>query len=324
MVTLNAHEHVPQVENEDHQHAFVLVGKHQLFGVHMTQYHCELHKYQVIIKLSLPDDVYTEFIALRDNFPHDTLILCNEKNPPPGTAASEVHEFCIPDLGSARVTKFRANIFHGIRPLSPEEIAADHHFFPWARKYVRPAIADFEATVERVVLFRPLQHHRQLPDYATYLLFGDGDSGESHMTNLQTATLVTGPLEPQVFGPDFDSVMSLQQRPDWLEQDAILEAGIIVTAPKLRLLDADTGQPTIPPDPPFNPGESIELLYRGIGPARNAVAGPTYLHCTAVCNSPRFFAERPDYNSYLRDLPEVAESCHISPMPKRYWAFAEE
>ena len=27
MVTLNAHEPVPQVENETHQHAFVLVGK---------------------------------------------------------------------------------------------------------------------------------------------------------------------------------------------------------------------------------------------------------------------------------------------------------
>ena len=324
MVTMNPHEHVPQVENEDHQHAFVLVGHKQLFGVHMTQYHCELHKYQIILKLGLPEEVYRQFIALRDSFPNDTFFLCNDKKKQGEPATRAVYEFCIPDLGSGRVTTFRANIFQGIRPLSPEEIAADHHFFPWARKYVKPAVGGFEATVERVVLFRPLDHHRELPEFATYLLFGDGASGETHMTNLQTATLVTSPLEPQVFGPDYDSVMSLAERPEWLEQNAMLEAGIVVTTPGVRLLDPETGLPTIPAGPPFNQGERVDVLYRGIGPARSVVAGPTYLHATAVCNSPRFFIAKPEYDSYLRDLPRVAESLHISTMPKRYWAFRED
>ena len=323
MVTLNPHEHVPDVYNEPHQHAFVLVGREQLFGVHMTQYHCELHKYQIILKLSLPEEVYTELIALRTKFPNDTLFLCNEKNRDDDPDSDAVREFCIPDLGSGRVKKFRANIFQGIRPLSPAEIAADSHFFPWARKYCKPVIGDFEASVERVVTFRPLEHHRALPDYATYLIFGDGASGEAHMTNLQTASLVTTPFEPQVFGPDYDSVTSLTGKPDWLD-DTMLEAGIIVTAPIVRLVDPESGLPTIPPDPPFKQGDAIEVLYRGIGPARNIVAGATYLHCTEVCNSPRFFVDKPRQDSYLHLLPDVTPSCHISLMPKRYWAFPED
>ena len=323
MVTYNPHEEVPEVINEPHQHAFVLVGEKQIFGVHMTQYHCELHKYQVIIKLSLPDEVYRELLSLRNKHSEDTLFLCNEKDREGETDSTEVRSFSIPQLGSGEVKKFTANIFQGIRPLSPAEIAADSHFFPWSHKYVKPVIAEFEATVERIVTFRPLEHHRQLPDYATYLLFGDADSGEAHMTNLQTASLVTSPFEPQVFGPDYDSVTSLAGKPKWLD-DTMLEAGIVVTTPIVRLIDPDTGLPTIPPDPPFKQGDSIDALYRGIGPARTIVAGPTYLHCTEVCNSPRFFMDRPAQDSYLRSLPEVIPSCHISPMPKRYWAFPEE
>ena len=178
MVTINALEQTPQVENEDHQHAFVLVGKQQLFGVHMTQYHCELHKYQIILKLKLPDKVYKEYMALREQHPDDSFVLCNAKNieaPRDG----EVREYCVPDLGSGRVTRFTANIFHGIRPLSPAEVEADSHFFPWAKKYAKPAIGEFTAIVERVVTFRPFDHLHELPLYATYLLWGDADSQEA-------------------------------------------------------------------------------------------------------------------------------------------------
>ena len=164
------------------------------------------------------------------------------------------------------------------------------------------AIGEFEATVERVVTFRPFDHERTLPTYAMYLLFGDSESKEAHMTNLQTASLVTNSFEPQVFGPDYDHVMSLTERPDWLEQPAMLEAGIVVTTPIVRLTDPDTGEPTIPKEAPFKEGSEIEVLYRGIGPTRTVSAGPTYLYCTAVCNSPRFFIPPPPYDSYLDTL----------------------
>jgi hypothetical protein len=330
MVTFSAHEDmpIPQVENEPHQHAFILLGEKQLFGVHMTQYHCELHKYQIILKISLPDKIYKEYIALRQQYPKDTFVLCNAKNykiPVPTVAEPvPIRSFCVPDLGAGIVTKFTANIFQGIRPLSDVEIAADSHFFPWAKKYVKAAIGEFGVTVERVVTFRPFDHLGTLPNYARYLMFGDGKSGETHMTNLQTAALVTSPFEPQVFGPDYDHVMSLAKRPAWLKQDAMLEAGIVVTTPIVRLTDPDTGQPTIPKKSPFSEGSEIEVLYRGVVPARTVISGATYLYCTAVCNSPRFFVKSPPYNNYLNSLPAVDEVCEFSMMPKRYWAFPPE
>ncbi|MDH3763434.1 MAG: hypothetical protein OEU50_20860 [Gammaproteobacteria bacterium] len=326
MVTYNAletMESTAQVNNVAHQHAFVLVGQEQLFGVHMTQYHCELHKYQIILKLHLPKNIYLEYMDLRAANPDETFVLCNAKNRPK-IKLNEVREFCIPDLGSGMVTRFTANIFQGIRPLSPAEVAADTHFFPWAKKYVKPAIGEFEVKVERVVLFRPFDHLQVLPTYARYFLFGDSKSGEAHMTNLQTAMLVSDRFEPDVFGPDYDHVLSLQQPPAWLEQAAMLEAGVVVTTPIVRLVDADTGLPTIPDKQPFTRGAEIEVLYRGVGPSRSVIAGPSYSYCTAVCNSPRFFVEPPSYDSYLDTLPDVAEVFDFSPMPKRYWNFPQD
>ena len=322
MVTLNAHEPAPQVENKPHRHAFVLVGQERLFGVHMTQYHCELHKYQIILHLYLPKKIYSEYIELRNNYPEDTFVLCNARNddkiPEPGSA----REYCIPDLGSGRVQKFYANIFQGFRPLTPEQEARDHHYFPWDAKYCRPVLGEFEVEVRRVVLFRPFEHLQTLPPYARYFLFGHGKSGETHMTNLQTAMQVTDTFEPAVFGPDYDHVLSLAERPDWLMQDAMLEAGVIVTTPIVRLLDPDTGVPTIPKVQPFEEGSEVEVLYRGVAPVRKVRAAKSYSYCTAVCNSPRFFARPPKkYNSYLRSLPKVPKVFDFSIMPKRYWEF---
>ena len=327
----HSHGSVPQVENMAHQHAFILVGEKQLFGVHMTQYHCELHKYQIILKFSLPDKVYKDYLEFRRKNPDDTFVLCNAKDKKHSEHKDEtdkknkeVREFCVPDLGAGIVTKFTANIFQGIRPLSPAEVATDAHFFPWARKYVKPVIGEFEVTVERVVMFRPFDHLHTLPDYATYLIFGDGKSGEAHMTNLQTAMLITDSFEPQVFGPDYDHVMSLAERPDWLLQDAMLEAGIVVTTPMVRLIDPETGEPTIPDTSPFEQGSAIDVLYRGIGPSRTVIAGKTYSYATEVCNSAQFFAERPSYNSYLNSLPSVPAVFEFSLMPSNYWAFPDD
>ncbi|MEM7561742.1 MAG: hypothetical protein AAF353_01700 [Pseudomonadota bacterium] len=323
MVTINALEVIPQLENEDHQHAFVLVGEKQQFGVHMTQYHCELHKYQIILKLTLPDKIHKELLKFKELFPQDAFVLCNAAKDP-SIKGDLKREFCIPDLGSGMVTKFAANIFQGFRPLPPEVEDKDSHYFPWNLDYAKPILGEFEATVERVVLFRPFDHLQTLPDYATYFLFGDSQSGECHMTNLQTAMMVTNAFEPPVYGPDYDHAMSLAERPDWLGQDAMLEAGVLVTTPIVRLVDPETGEPSIPAEPPFAEGGKIDVLYRGIGPARTVVAGPTYSYCTAVSCSPRFFMKKPEYDNYLDSIPAVPQVFHFSIMPKRYWTPLED
>ncbi len=261
------------ISNHPHQHAFVLLGDQTVFAVHMTQYHHEEHKYQLVLKLSLPAAAKAVLDDLRARFPADTFILCN------GDSNDEL--FMIPELAAGRRAIFNGNIFQGLPAFSPED-EANPHFFPWDKARTIPVVADIAVSVERIVTFRPFAHHLIQPDFATYLLWGEGD--EAHMTNLQTARLASGTFEPAMFGPDYDHVLSLRGAPSWLDKP-LLEAGIVVSVPAMRLRDAKTGQPTTPCGAPFKPGDVLTVLYRGMGEGRSVTAGHTYLADTAVCNS---------------------------------------
>lgn len=281
-----------RIHNEPHQHAFVLVGEEHLFGVHMTQYHCEIHKYQLILELRLPPSVAEGFRRQRTEYPTDTFILGNDAD-----------DLCsIPQLASGARTSFRGNIFHGLPP-AREDDEPDEHPFPWKREHCDPVFGDIDVEVARVVLFRPFAHHEALPPFATYWLFGRG--GEAHVTNLQTARLATGPFEPAAFGPDYDHVMSLEAAPDWLDPE-LLEAGVVVTAPDVPLVDGATGAPTIPCRPPLERHGVHPVLYRGLEGPLAITAGATFLFCLAVNNSP----------SVIPCPPEAA--CFITPMPEHY------
>lgn len=304
----NMHGSIVDITNMRHQHAFVVVGEAQLFGVHMTQYHCELHKYQVIIKFKIDDDIRQQLAEVRKHAPRDTFVLVNQAGEP----ADELFgEFSIPELANGTVTQFKADIYQGLPPF-PKEDAAKPHFIPWKADYVIPVFADLVVEVEHIVLFRPFAHHYQLPPFATYFLFGKGD--EAHMTNLQTAALASSPFEPEVFGPDYDHVMSLLEAPAWLDKP-LLEAGIVVTTPKVQLVDPDTGKPTIPCDNVFGEGDSVEVLYRGMGERYHVAAGPTFLQFTGVCNGP----EGSYLTSRVMPCPEDNPG-YISFTPRVYWA----
>ncbi|WP_380053947.1 hypothetical protein ACFE33_12485 [Falsihalocynthiibacter sp. SS001] len=240
----------------------------------MTQYHHEEHKYQLVIKLELPPEAKSAYDEAREMYPLDTFILCNDD--------ADSALFVIPDIPAGRRPTFKANIFQGL-PEFTEEEEANPHFFPWDKKRLKPIIADIEVRVQRIVTYRPFSHHLKQPDYATYLLWGEGE--EAHMTNLQTASLCSGKFEVPMFGPDYDHTMSLAEAPPWLDKP-LLEAGIVVSVPDLRLCDPETGERTIPTDVPFKTGETISVLYRGMGPVLTVKAGPTFLAATAVCNSP--------------------------------------
>lgn len=300
------------IANHRHQHAFILAGEEHVFGVHMTQYHCELHKYQIVIEVALPPEVHEELRRMRRVAPADTFVLCNRGEPEP---LEQIYRaFSIPELASQRVRVFKGDIFQGLRPSAAEE-ETDPHFFPWDLDRVRPVFAEIDITVRRIVTFRPFEHHRALPPFATYLLFGRG--AEAHMTNLQTAALATGPFEPPAFGPDFDHVLSLQEPVSWLDAP-LLEAGIVVSVPKWPMLDPLTGKPNIPCELLFEPGEEFEVMYRGLTPVKRVTAGHTYLQCTAVCNGPAGSI------STAKVMPCAAQdSCHISLMPRIYWVFPE-
>lgn len=267
------------VFNHPHQHALVVLGDTHLFAVHMTQYHHEEHKYQLVLRISLPPEAKSRLDHAREMYPRDTFVLCNDD--------AEDALFVIPDLPSGRRKTFRGNIFQGLPPFT-EEDEANPHFFPWDKARVKPLIADVEVTIERILAFYPFAHHLNQPDYATYLLWGEGD--EAHMTSLQTAALASDKFEAPRFGPDFDHVMTLKQAPPWLDK-SLLEAGVVVSVPDLRLSNPVTGKKTIPTDVPFAVGDPITVLYRGMGEGHQVTAGPTFLADSAVCNSPGVVAE---------------------------------
>lgn len=313
MVTLNAFEaHMPDpdVRNIPHQHAFLLVGDKTFFAVHQTQFHCELHKYQLIFKVTLngKDD---DLRRLRRTYPREALFFCNGDD-------RESCWFSIPEIGCGDRTTLRGNIFVGLRrpPAAPKK-----DFFPWSLDRAKPAIADVTVTVERVVLFRPFVHHEPLPEYATFFVWGEG--GEAHITNKQIAVMDSAPFEERAFGPGVDFLASLAALPaeegerprtpvDWL-QDSILKAGAVVTIPSIRTRDAQTGAITIPPDPWVTEGEVYGALYRGVTPARPIVMGRVFMYCTAVINSPGRIPNLP---------PDEHDIWGIYEMPKKYWGAA--
>jgi hypothetical protein len=286
------HQHeaaAPAITNMPHQHAMVLVGEKAIFAVHMTQYHHEEHKYQLVWKVGLPPAVAETLARHRRQAPADCFVLSNDASDP----------FIVPEIASGRRPKFKANLFQGLPPFD-ERDEANPHFFPWSLDRVEPLCESFEAVVERVVTFRPFAHHLTLPDFATYLIFGQ--EGEAHLTSLQTAHLATGPFEVPAFGPDYDHVQSLQAAPAWLDPK-LLEAGVVVTIPSVRLRDPVSELPRLPCSPPFASGSSIEVLYRGIGPTFNVVAGECFLFGAAVCTSPSLQPCSPEQGLYISPTP---------------------
>ena len=148
MVHLNVSHPIPQpeVSNSDCQHAFVLMGKETLFGVHMTQYHCDKHRYQVILRINLPEEARAEYLRQREAHPDATFIFCN------GETAEE--KFSIPALGAGNVSwegeadVMHGNIFFGFRPNE----APPPDWFPWTLHDTIPMIENVAVTVERVAL----------------------------------------------------------------------------------------------------------------------------------------------------------------------------
>jgi hypothetical protein len=262
----------PRIENHPHQHAMTLVGHKTVFAVHMTQFYMEEHKYQLIFEVGLPPEIAAKLDQHRRRHPKAWFVLSND----------ESDLFTIPEIASGRKKSYRAKIFQGL-PDFTHKAEENPHFYPWSPDRVLPLLSDFTAEVGRIVTYRPFIHHLALQERASYLLWGKGD--EAHMTNLQNARLSSGRFETFSFGPDYDHVLSLRERPLGLD-DAQLEAGIAVSVPKIRLREKFSGEQCIPASNPIAPGEQVQLLYRGIQPALTVIAGETYLYGTAVCNSP--------------------------------------
>jgi len=301
MVHFNISHESPQptVKNDPCQHAFVLMGTETIFGVHMTQYHCDKHRYQVIVKVTLDDDASKEYLRQREAHPDATFIFCNGEEPD--------EKFSIPALGAGNIDPgenkdvMKGNVFFGFRP--PVSDPPPPGWFPWNLQDTIPMIADAKVTIEKILMYRPFSLQDVAPAKATYFIFGLGS--EAHMTNIQTGQLLTGTADVPLYGLDVDHIMSLAEPPAWLDTD-MLEAGTIVTLPAIDRRNEDC-ELIIHEAPPFNAYDNVDCLYRGLQPARMLKAGTTYFWSGMVCNSEQLVGTTPGMSMIITD------------MPRRYW-----
>lgn len=297
MVHLNVPLSLPtaDVKNGPCQHAFALMGHETLFAVHLTQYHDDKHRYQVILRITLPDEARKELMRMRAEHPDAGFFFCN------GEETEE--KFSIPTLGAGNTLWHGArgvmhgNIFFGFRP--PKSDPPPMHWFPWNLTDTIPMIPNVIVTVERVILYRPFSLGDIAPPKATYLIFGKGE--EAHMTNIQTGQLLTGPRDLPLYGLDVDHIMSLDHAPEWLDKD-MLEAGTIVTLPAIDRYDDDDNL-IIHEAPPFDQGDEFMCLYRGLQPGRPLKAGPTWFYGSEVCNSHELTLDTPGMNTIVTGMP---------------------
>ena len=296
------------VTNMPHQHALILVGSETIYGVHMTQYHHEEHKYQMILELELPEPARKEYLRMRKTWPEMPLVLCNDVNDP----------LMVPDLGGGTRQDFAANFFPGLFPLDQLKPGEEEgmHFFPWSADIMKPVMPEpFEVSVRRVVLFRPFNHQELLPQYANYLIWGEGE--EAHMTHLQTAHMASNKYDAPAFGPDYDHIMSLKHAPDWVHP-SLLRAGITVSVPSIRLRAAGKKRRvSLPTLRPFRYKQKFEVLYRGIGQPYKARAGYTFVFGPQVSTSPAIMPV-PDMSLPGAEDPE--RTMFMKEAPMEYWA----
>src|SRR5262249_16434691 len=143
-------------------HAFVLLGTETFFASHITNLCMEIHKYQLILELSLPEPYRSTLIEERRRHPDDSYFISNIW---PDDSYQDHHTWSksdpmnLPELASGLRTSLIANVWRGI-PNLPE-------YTEWPWKGVVPILGNIPVTVKRVVFFEPFSHSMNHPDRLT-------------------------------------------------------------------------------------------------------------------------------------------------------------
>ncbi len=188
-------------------HGFVMVGSQTLFLCHLPMFFMENHKYQVILKVNLPDYAMRHYADDRNQHPDEVYIL--------GNVPTDL--MTLPPIHNTQLVAFIADIFRGV----PKDPLKD-----------TPLIHNVRVTIDRVVHFRHFDLTQDYPKALTYVLFGSGT--EAHMAHYLTRE------------PDFDHVLDLAEVPGWLPP-AYLESGVNVSFPGLRSSPPYCSNPLIEP-----------------------------------------------------------------------------
>lgn len=172
--------------NEPDVHGFVMAGLDTLFVCHLPMFFMKNHRYQLILKISLPDYAMHRYRRERREYPDEVYIFNNVPE----------DLMTLPQLQNGEITSFIADISRGAPgPDGPNP----------------PFIHNVRATVDRVVYFRPFDENLNYPTYLSYILFGAGN--EAHLSHFMTKY------------PDFHQVLDLAEVPSWIPPQQ-LESGV--------------------------------------------------------------------------------------------------
>ncbi|HEV7517627.1 MAG TPA: hypothetical protein VGR07_15110 [Thermoanaerobaculia bacterium] len=187
------HSSQESIVNKPDQHGFVVTGLETVFLDHLAMFYMADHRYQVILRVSLPAYAMNRYVADRQAHPNEVYILGN----------SQYDLMTLPQIQTGELTAFTADLFRGL----PE----DPNTTP-------PLIHNVKVNIDRVVYFRPFDFLMDYPKYLTYVLYGAGT--EAHLSHRMTKE------------PDFQQVVDLAELPKWLPP-LQLESGCEINFPKL-------------------------------------------------------------------------------------------
>jgi len=167
-----------KIVHQPHSHGFVLVGSGTLFLCHLPVFHKEIHRYQLIMQVSLPEYQLLKYRQFRQHYSEDTFILGN----------MSIDPMTLLSLIEGVRKEFIGEMFRGF----PEEISS------------KPVMKNIRVTIEKVVYARHFDATFDYPPYLTYIIFGAGD--EAHLTHYISHF------------PDFHHITTLNTIPSWLPQ----------------------------------------------------------------------------------------------------------
>lgn len=215
-------------------HGMFMLGTKTLFLSHMPMFTKEDHHYQMTLRVRLDAASMAAYLADRAANPDAVYNLSNLGS----------DQFTLPELACGARTSYTASVYRGY--------SNDGGGTPG-----QVIIPSATVSVDRVVHYRAFDRTIPRPANLCYLVFGN--ETEAHLDHYISAD------------PDFQHLLTLQARPDWLSP-AQLAAGVLITFP---LPGAQ-----VPCTPPLPPG-THRVLFQGIAEAAVPIeVGATYWFST--------------------------------------------
>lgn len=185
--------------NDPGTHGFVMMGTKELYLNHFAMFGVKEHRYQLILRASLPDFAMQAYLKDKELHPQDMYAVGNV----------QFDKMTLLQMKTGQVTSFVADIWRGM---------------PEVPNCTPPMMHNVKVDIEEVVYFRQFDDSLPAPEQLTYIVYGSGD--EVHMTHYMSRR------------PDFQQVMDVQGLPAWIPP-LQLRSGFHINIPNIPNSPAD-------------------------------------------------------------------------------------